>query len=153
MNFSDKQISIIRDLVSHEIDKFYIITETNYELRTELENILNQIDAHQYVHSPKTRQQFNFALYNYLIEDKGLGEIIVNVAGACSEETFFEILLDCIKSHPQQRFGQIICNYLLPDYRNESPGKGTPEIMNYLFPNNPDPFFEESEETYKRICK
>ncbi len=47
---------------------------------------------------------------------------------------------------PHQRFGQILCNYVYPDYRDVKY-----PIMKYLFPGNPDPFFEESEVTLKRL--
>lgn len=57
------------------------------------------------------------------------------------------------KAYPQQRAGQIICNYICGDYRD---GEGavspqTHEILNELFPGNPDPFFEESGVTFKRL--
>lgn len=38
-----------------------------------------------------------------------------------------------IEALPDQRFGQIICNYILPDYREK------------------DPFFEESKTTLERL--
>lgn len=43
------------------------------------------------------------------------------------------ILEDLIEALPEQRFGQIICNYVLPDYRER------------------DPFFEESKTTLERL--
>lgn len=43
-------------------------------------------------------------------------------------------ILEClIETMPEQRFGQIICNYIFPNYR---------EV---------DPFYEESSETLKRL--
>lgn len=53
--------------------------------------------------------------------------------------------------YPQQRAGQIITNYICADYRDEHPSEKTVEILGALFPGNPDPFFEESVETLKRI--
>ena len=38
-----------------------------------------------------------------------------------------------VEKYPDQRFGQIICNYVFPNYQNA------------------DPFFEESTETYMKI--
>ena len=38
-----------------------------------------------------------------------------------------------VEKYPDQRFGQIICNYIFPNYQNA------------------DPFFEESSETYMKI--
>ncbi len=55
------------------------------------------------------------------------------------------------EQHPQQRAGQIICNYMCPDYRDPNPSKDTQMIMEFFFPGNPDPFFEESYVTLKRL--
>lgn len=52
---------------------------------------------------------------------------------------------------PQQRAGQIICNYICGDYRWDEPMHPTKHIMEVLFPGNPDPFFEESVITLKRL--
>jgi hypothetical protein len=54
------------------------------------------------------------------------------------------------EQYPSQRVGQIITNYICPDYRN-SPSVRTKEILESLFPGNPDPFFEESVTTLARI--
>lgn len=43
------------------------------------------------------------------------------------------MLGELIELFPDQRFGQIICNYVLPEYRER------------------DPFFEESKDTYNRL--
>lgn len=55
------------------------------------------------------------------------------------------------KEFPQQRTGQIVCNYICPDYRDQITSVETQATMNFLFPENPDPFFEESVITLKRI--
>lgn len=59
----------------------------------------------------------------------------------------------CIEGIPQQRFGQIICNYILPDYRCSFPSEITQNFMSQIFPNDPDPFYEESYTTLKRISQ
>lgn len=56
-----------------------------------------------------------------------------------------------IERFPDGRFGQIICNYICPDYRDKNPSNQTLEILNTLFPNNPDPFYEESYVTLERL--
>jgi len=43
------------------------------------------------------------------------------------------ILWELVETFPQMRFGQIICNYVLPEYREK------------------DPFYEESKDTYTRL--
>lgn len=55
------------------------------------------------------------------------------------------------KEFPQQRAGQIICNYICSDYRDQVNSVETQAIMNFLFPEDPDPFFEESVITLERI--
>ena len=59
----------------------------------------------------------------------------------------------CIEGIPQQRFAQIICNYILPDYRSSYPSEITKDFMEQVFPNNSDPFYEESYITLKRISQ
>lgn len=54
--------------------------------------------------------------------------------------------------YPQQRAGQIVCNYICPDYRWE-PSKDSQRIMLSLFNIKYDPFFEESTETLERLQK
>lgn len=60
-------------------------------------------------------------------------------------------ILQCINDFPHQRFGQIICNYICPDYRSAEISSETLALMTALFPNNPDPFYEESIVTLKRL--
>lgn len=55
------------------------------------------------------------------------------------------------KEFPQQRAGQIVCNYICPDYRDAVSSVETQALMNFLFPENPDPFFEESVATLERV--
>lgn len=57
-----------------------------------------------------------------------------------------------IAKYPQQRFGQILCNYVCPDYRDKEVSDKSKIILNYYFPDweTRDPFFEESRETYFR---
>lgn len=62
-----------------------------------------------------------------------------------------QAFLELAKTCPQQRAGQIICNYLCPDYRDTTVSDETKRILETLFPNNPDPFFEESVTTLKRL--
>ena len=56
-----------------------------------------------------------------------------------------------VSQFEHQRFGQIICNYVCPDYRSSVVSEITSDIMNKWFPINFDPFFEESTETLKRL--
>lgn len=56
-----------------------------------------------------------------------------------------------IHEHPQQRASQIFCNYICDDYRNEKVSEKTKEIMDYLFPGNFDPFYEEPTVTLHRL--
>lgn len=57
-----------------------------------------------------------------------------------------------IQTYPSQRFGQIFCNYICPDYRDSVVSEYTRILLSKLFNINFDPFFEESSETYKRLC-
>ena len=57
------------------------------------------------------------------------------------------------KRFPQQRAGQIITNYICYDYRECNCSELTKEILEYIFPGNSDPFFEESKVTLERLKK
>jgi hypothetical protein len=65
----------------------------------------------------------------------------------------FPYIEEAIDKYPQQRFGQIICNYICSDYRDNQVSLFTTEFFNTIFPNDPDPFFEESKETFKRLSQ
>ena len=65
----------------------------------------------------------------------------------------WQSISQCIEGMPQQRFAQIICNYILPDYRSSYPSEITKDFMEQVFPNNSDPFYEESYITLKRISQ
>lgn len=93
----------------------------------------------QFIPKEMTRQEANYKIYK-LIKDN-----VVVIP------EFHNLILKCIAQYPQQRFGQIICNYVCPDYRCEDPTIETKTFMNAIFPENPDPFYEESVETYNRL--
>lgn len=92
----------------------------------------------KFIPTEMTRQQANYKIFK-LIKDN------------CVVSNYAEQILTCIQQYPQQRFGQIICNYIFPDYRDIDPSVETKAFMNAIFPNNPDPFYEESVETYNRL--
>ena len=85
-----------------------------------------------------TRQEANLKIYK-LVKD--------NAVMAAKAEELLSKILEC----KDQRFGQIICNYICPDYRDSDPGIPTKLIMDALFPGNPDPFYEESTVTLNRL--
>ena len=67
---------------------------------------------------------------------------------------FFENVNEKIEAYPEQRFGQIITNYIFWDYRDKYPSHVTVGCMDYLFGDcYCDPFYEESNETYRRIIR
>ncbi len=68
----------------------------------------------------------------------------------------YSILNDDIKEliskYPEQRFGQIICNYICPDYRSDPPSHNTEIwLRTDIFPDNMDFFYEEPWETFTRL--
>lgn len=78
-------------------------------------------------------------------------KILSIIKANCIAADFVMDIQECINKYPQQRFGQIICNYICPDYRDSEPSIETKAFMNAIFPENPDPFYEESVETYNRL--
>lgn len=63
---------------------------------------------------------------------------------------YFDSMKKAIDKYPDQRFGQLMCNYFYSDYR-WNPSEETQDFMNKIFPINFDPFFEESVTTLKRL--
>lgn len=77
-------------------------------------------------------------------------QLIIDKKYPISEQRL-EKLKVVVESFPQQRFAQLVCNYVFPDYRNSKPWQETIDFMSSVFPNNPDPFYEESVDTFKRL--
>lgn len=91
-----------------------------------------------------TRQEANRKIFSILK---------AQYANILSKEQLDEIA-NWIEKFPDGRFGQIICNWICPDYRDNDESAESAEseiIMESLFPGNPDPFFEESTETLERL--
>lgn len=59
-----------------------------------------------------------------------------------------------IKAYPDQRFGQLIANYICPDYRDGVPTAFTRSVLRAWFSGyEGDIFFEESKNTLERLNK
>lgn len=89
------------------------------------------------------RQEYNRKILDFLIKKECIWE----------DSGIYDKLKECIEIFPQQRFGQIVCNYICGDYRDKIISDFTKEFMNIIFPDNPDPFFEESHYTYYRLTR
>lgn len=113
-----------------------------------------------------TRSKENIAQNKYIMTRQEANLKIANILNSIpkirdiqfwdsynSVSLFPEIFKIFANKYPQQRAGQIICNYICPDYRNKEVSTITKIIMETLFPGNPDPFFEESEATLERLMK
>ena len=94
------------------------------------------------------RQEYNKKICDYLLSNE---EFTSKLESVDPDLTFINMLYLLIEDYPQQRFGQLVCNYMISDYRNPNPSATTLWLQEYLFPGNPDPFFEESHYTYYRL--
>jgi formiminotetrahydrofolate cyclodeaminase len=91
-----------------------------------------------------TKDYFNRQQYNNKIFDLIKDNIVIS--------NVKDTLKELIDTYDQQRFGQIICNYICPDYRDSEQSIESKAIMDALFNNvKCDPFYEESFETYNRF--
>lgn len=95
------------------------------------------------------RQEFNKKVSDLLKKDNNL-KVLLDAIDQDFEE-FFETLDDLIEGHPQQRFGQIVCNYIFWNYREDDMPEMARKTFEYIFPINFDPFYEESYETWERL--
>jgi hypothetical protein len=84
------------------------------------------------------RQNYNYQIYELIKSNS----VIQNRA---------DEIKTLIEEYPSQRFAQLICNYICPDYRSPEPSVETKLIMDAFFPDFSDPFFEESYQTYNRL--
>ena len=87
-----------------------------------------------------TRQEANREIAKHLKESE------YQTIRTIAEE--FEKLVEL---YPEQRAGQIICNYICPDYRRSNVSVKTRVIQRILFQYDYDHFFEESTVTLKRL--
>lgn len=95
------------------------------------------------------RQESNFEIAK-ILEDMIIGHMRVDTSDGRTislPEAFRELS----EAYPQQRAGQIFCNYLCPDYRDKEVSNGTKLILRTLFEDDLDPFYEESVVTLKRL--
>ena len=87
-----------------------------------------------------TRQDANFEILNYVKEHYPE-----------YDENIYSTIYYLIEKYIHQRFGQIICNYICPDYRDRDVSTVTQNIMKDWFDIDYDPFFEESVDTLNRL--
>lgn len=93
-----------------------------------------------------SRKRFNSKIVK-LLDKTPLKDTKIN--GVLFKEAFEKLS----KAYPLQRAGQIITNYICTDYRDGKVSKETKLILETLFPEAIDPFFEESKITYKRLAE
>ena len=94
-----------------------------------------------------TRKEFNLKIFKHLSERK----FFENFFDGETCDEIYETLADCIQDFPDQRFGQIMTNYIYPDYRQRTE-HSLNQIMDVLFYGiDMDPFYEESEDTFNRL--
>ena len=77
--------------------------------------------------------------------------ILVSIAKDSFVESHYSDFERFIEQYPDQRFAQIVCNYICPSYRDQEPDPTEKDFMARLFPGNSDPFYEESIETLNRL--
>ena len=93
-----------------------------------------------YIEQIRGRQEFNREIASLLTNHPN--KIVQGIA---------QSFLKLTEKYPRMRAGQIICNYICGDYRDPECANSTKVILDELFPGNPDPFFEESYGTLKRL--
>lgn len=95
------------------------------------------------------RKDWNEKIYYLLKFDKSLNACLVKHN---KMDYFFDRLWKMIHQYPDWRFGQILYNKFAPLYEQRLEGEFEEELMYVLFYSSKyDPFYEESEETYKRL--
>lgn len=91
------------------------------------------------------RQDYNIKIFNHLSEQKFFEKFVPEKTA----RDMYDILEENIYGQPDWRFGQSMCNTFPNDDRSEV---GLNHIFDMLFyGSKTDPFYEESEETYKRL--
>ena len=97
------------------------------------------------------RKYWNEKIYYLLKFNEDVNNLLIKYN---KMEYFFDKLWKMIHKYPDQRFGQIFCNYFAPFYDKDLEGEFEVNMMNLLFNNcDMDPFYEESKETYERLSE
>lgn len=93
-----------------------------------------------------SRQDYNKSILSW-IEDN-------NDPVLAAEPKLAPYIEQMIDAYPDQRFGQIIANYICPDYRDGVPTKFTRDVLKAWFSGyEGDIFHEESKNTLERLNK
>ena len=97
-----------------------------------------------------TRQEYNLKIFEQLRNNRFFN----NFMERNMSNEVYEVLRDCIQDFPEQRFGQIFCNYVYPTYRDRDVMELN-QVIDMLFYGSTcsDPFYEESKETFQRLVR
>lgn len=96
----------------------------------------------------KKRIEYNKKVIN-LLKNLNLGHIP-------EFKNMIIVIRRLIEQYPHMRFGQIVCNFICPNYTDESEEQNEHEkmFMNYVFGDcEIDPFYEEPWDTLKRLSE
>lgn len=68
-------------------------------------------------------------------------------------DQIYDKISERVEWFPDQRWGQLMTNYIIPDYRMKRKCTLTDEVMHYFGWNTGDPFYDESSKTYKELLR
>lgn len=92
------------------------------------------------------RQKNNILILDFIVSKELLGPEF-------KDSEVYKNISELIDQLPQWRFGQIVCNCICGDYREDEISEFTSNLMEKIFKIKYDPFFEESVDTYTRLLK
>lgn len=122
----------------------------------ELEDLLKEIEIkymQPYVNLEYPRYEYNVKILDALKENREFHDIVVRHQ-PLDFDTFMEEMGNLIDIHHQQRFGQIWCNYVVPQYRKEGRTKFLELAENLLFGDTKTNIFcIESKTTFNKLIK
>ena len=121
---------------------------------TELADLLKEIEI-RYMRPRNdlelSRYEYNVKIVNLLTNSQEFRDLVKKYRTPEFDE-FIDTLGNTIYQHKNQRFAQIWCNYIVPDYREPKPGEFAKWSLGFLFGNiHQDPFYIESKTTYKYL--
>lgn len=103
----------------------------------------------------KSDRNLNRQMYNRQILDTlSKQEFFEKFVPAETAQDIYDVMTDTITDEPDWRFGQILTNRVYQSYRQRDIDSLN-MVMDILFYGSScsDPFYEESEETYKRLVR
>ena len=153
--FNKSQLELIHRVLTQVTDDFDPdpFTDQDYEDIADLakEIKFKYLDKEDQKEEVLSRYEYNVKIVLMLSNSQEFRNLI-KMYKTDDVDEFINDLGDAVYWHKDQRFAQIWCNYIVPDYREPNRKEFARESLDFLF-GTPysDPFYIESKTTYNKL--